>query len=123
MIRFNRFTALQRKIINGISVLYFFTTRNFQFETKKLQELFSELDAEDQSKFYFDHTTIDWDKFFSSGILQTRRLLLKEDDATIDKAKSKLRKLYYADIAVKAISTFVFLYYTLKLGKFICSQF
>lgn len=98
-----RFTRLQLKIIDGMSYFYFFTTKNFHFETIKLQKLFSELDGEDRQKFCFDHTTIDWNVFFRNGMIETRRRLLHDDDATIPKAQEKLKKLYFLDLSVKVL--------------------
>lgn len=104
-----------------MNVLYFFTKDNFRFETTKLYELFAELNAQDQKQFYFDHRTINWDEFFSNGIRQTRRLLLKEDDSTMKKTQLKLKKFYYVDLIVKVFFVLAFVGFVMKLSSFLTS--
>lgn len=111
----SRFTRLQRKIISGMSILYYFTTHDFRFETKKLQELYSQLESDDQEKFYFDHTKINWEKHHDLGIWKIRTFLLQDDDSTIPKAQEKLRKLYWADWIVKIVLCTVMMWYSFKI--------
>lgn len=102
------------QIFKGFSVLYFFFSKTFIFRTEKLQELFNELDTDDQKKFCFDHTIIDFDDYLKHGILQIRRLLLKEDDATIPLGREKYKKLSYANLLVKAFFVVIIFYYLLR---------
>ena len=85
-----------------MKVLYFFTGHHFDFETKKLYELFASLSPQERTMFYFDHRTINWGTFFKNGLLQSRRHLLREDDSTMPKAQEYVQKLYYYDLIVKA---------------------
>lgn len=98
-----------------MGIYYYFTTRHFQFETKKLRELFNELGEDDKIKFGFDHTTIDWPRYHHNGVLQLRRLVLKEKDSTIPQAQKKVMKFYYADLAIKAFFLSILFYYLYKL--------
>jgi Male sterility protein len=86
-----------------MQVLYDFTGRHFHFETIKLQKLFASLDAEDQKVFNFDHVSFDWKSYFGPAVRQGRRLILKDDEATMPKAQEKLKKFYYADMFVKVM--------------------
>lgn len=80
-------------------------------------ELFAELDAEDKSKFFFDHSKINIKAYLHEATKQIRRLLLKEDDATLPKAREKLKKLYYADLGLKAFGLALVLLYLKKVGS------
>lgn len=103
------------KIFRGCRSLDFFVSNIFHFETIKLRELFAELNAEDQKKFYFDHSTIELKSYLHEGVQSIRRLLLKEDDATLPKAREKLKKLYYVDLLVKGVAASFLLWYFAKL--------
>lgn len=116
IIDYFRFTSLQMKIFNGAKSVEFFVCNKFQFDTKKLQELFAELDDEDQKKFFFNHWSIDVREYCRAAVIQCRRLLLKEDDSTIPMAQAKLRKLYYADLFLKGVGTAFVLYNIVKFS-------
>lgn len=83
----------------------------FHFDTKKLKELFTELDEDDQQKFPFNHSALQLKKYFIEGLRQGRRLLLKEDDATIPKGQQKLKRLYYADVFCKSVASALLIYH------------
>lgn len=119
---FSRFTRLQSKIVSGIHPLSYFTIRNFQFDTKRLRELYNGLDDEDKRKFYFDHTTIDWKDYHKHGVRQIRRLLLKEDDSTILQGRSFVRKLFYLDLLVKASFGLLFAFLLTKTLQVLVAQ-
>ena len=91
------------KVIKGMQVLYDFTGQNFNFETIKLQELYAGLKPEDKKLFFFDHTSLNWSKYFETSTRLGRRLILKDDESTIPKAHEKLKKFYYADWIVKVL--------------------
>lgn len=104
------------KIFKGYKILYYFLSKPFRFSTDKLRALFAELDAEEQSKFFFDHTKIDPEIYLYNAVRQIRRSLLQEDDATIPKAQEKLRRFYYAYISVQALSWSAILYYSARFA-------
>lgn len=114
---FFRFTKLQIKVFKGFLSLDFFVSNPFEFETIKLMELFAELDAEDKSKFFFDHSKINVKAYCHEGMKKIRRLLLNEDDATLPKAREKLKKLYYADLGLKAFGLALVLFYLKRVGS------
>lgn len=96
-------------------MLYYFTSNKFNFETKKLSQLFNELDADDKKKFYFDHSTIVHEEYHKKAIRQIRRLLLNEDEATLPEARKKVDRLLIADLAVKSFCTSFASYYLTKM--------
>ncbi|CRL04379.1 CLUMA_CG017470, isoform A [Clunio marinus] len=113
------FTSLQMKVIKGIKIFYYFTTRNFLFETDKLHNLFNSLDKDDKIKFYFDHTTIYWPDYFENGGRNLRKYILKESELNIPKAQQKLRKLYYADRSLKIFGVLLLSYYLWQLTQWV----
>lgn len=71
------------------------------FKTERLQELYDNLTPEDKKIFYFNHLTLDWEKYFGTSVRHGRRLILKDDESTIPLAQEKLKKFYYADLTLK----------------------
>jgi alcohol-forming fatty acyl-CoA reductase len=102
------------KIIKGMGVLSYFVSRNFEFRTTKLQELFDELGDEDRITFNFNHKQIDPEKYCDTFFLGIRRFLLKEHDSTMPEAQKKLKKLFYLDWALKVLSTIALVLWILK---------
>lgn len=98
-------------------------THSFRFDTTKLHQLFAELDDEDQAKFYFNHRTINHEDYFNNSIREIRRLLLKEDESTMPKAQEKLKKIFYADLAVKLVAFLMMARYSLILGEWLSARF
>jgi len=92
---------LQRNIIKGIKPLYYFSERNFNFNTDKLNQLFDELDADDKVRFNFDHSVIDWTDFMIQSMGMARKLIFKEGPETIPAAQKKLKILYFVNVAIK----------------------
>lgn len=88
-------------------MFYYFTTKVFKFHTKKLQELFGEMSAEDKILYDFDHSKIEWEKYYCNAFRETRRLLLKEDESTIEKGAKKMKKMFYADLTLKTFFMFI----------------
>jgi len=92
---------LQRKIIKSLDGFNFFTERNFNFNTDKLQKLYAELEADDKVKFNFDHSIIDWNVFIKNSMETGRQILFKEGPETIPAAQKKLKRLYIIHLMVK----------------------
>lgn len=81
----------------------------------RLNELFTELSSEDKKKFCFDHSKLELEDYVENGVRQVRNLLLKEDEATLPKAREKMQKLYYADILLKGVLIGFLIWFVLKL--------
>jgi alcohol-forming fatty acyl-CoA reductase len=107
---------IQKKIINGMAVTYYFSLRHFNFRTKKLKNLFNELDDDDRKAFNFDHGSIDLEDYSDKACLGGRRYILKEDDSTLPKAQAYMRKLYFADWALKI---FLIVFFSCFFAKFL----
>lgn len=119
---FPRVASVQLKVIKGLSVFYHYVRMNFRLRTKNLQELFTQLDVDDQQTFFFDHKTIDWEKYHDNGIRGIRKFLLKDDESTMEKAQRKLKMFYYANLFCKAFFSVVALQCVFKFGVFLYNK-
>lgn len=99
-----------------MSIFYFFTTKNFHFRTAKLYELFDELSLDDRLKYNFNSRAINWTDYHYNGVKQIRRIVLKEDDSTIPKARQKVTMLYYADLSLKYFALLALSFYLVRFG-------
>lgn len=98
-----------------MSVFYYFVEKKYRLNSDELQKLYSQLDDDDREIFYFDHKTIDWEKYHKNGVLGIRKFLLKDDESTMEKAQKKLKKFYIADLLVKAFFFFLGIQLVVKL--------
>lgn len=106
---------MQRNMIKGLQASTYFNTHNFNFETKQLRKLFSQLSDDDKKNFNFDHMTIDWREYHKKGARQVRKLLLKEDESTLPLAKAKVQTLFYIDWMLQVGFLAVFSYFFIMI--------
>ncbi|XP_044262747.1 fatty acyl-CoA reductase wat-like [Tribolium madens] len=79
-----------RKISKLISLLSFFTTRSWTFETNNTERLFDKLDDKDKVVFNFDMKSFNWEKYWDKVIVGGRIYLLNDPLETVPKAKKKM---------------------------------
>ncbi|XP_008183261.1 putative fatty acyl-CoA reductase CG5065 [Acyrthosiphon pisum] len=91
---------VQQKISDGLRVLQYFTLRNWDFTNDRLLALRDSLSEVDRKTFSIDFEKMDMDIYFRNCILGARQYCLKEDPASIPKARKTLKVLYVLDLVV-----------------------
>ncbi|CAH1715027.1 putative fatty acyl-CoA reductase CG5065 [Aphis gossypii] len=91
---------VQQKISDGLRVLQYFTLRNWDFTNDRLLALRESLCDVDREEFNMDFEKMDMDAYFRDCILGARQYCLKEDPASIPKARKTLKVLYVLDLVV-----------------------
>ncbi|KAL5287595.1 hypothetical protein ACFFRR_008471 [Megaselia abdita] len=103
---------VQKKIHNGLEVLQFFTTRNWDFKSTNFARLYWQLlKPEEKLIFNMHMQEIDNEKYMLTSILGAKQFICKEPLSTIPRNKKILWVLYLLDRFCK----FYFLYWILKL--------
>jgi fatty acyl-CoA reductase len=82
---------IQRRIQGGLDILQYYTTKQWVFRNDCLKALPQSLTEEDRQTFYTDIKMVDWDGYLKNYVLGTRHYLLKEDPATLPKARRRLK--------------------------------
>lgn len=82
---------VQQKISDGLRVLQYFTLRNWDFTNDRLLALRDSLSEVDRKTFSIDFEKMDMDVYFRNCILGARQYCLKEDPASIPKARKTLK--------------------------------
>lgn len=93
---------IQRRIQGGLDVLQYYTTKVWVFKNDNLKSLPRTLTEKDRETFYTDIKMVDWDVYIRNFVLGTRHYYLKEDPATLPKARRHNRRLYWVDRTVSA---------------------
>ncbi|GFG33605.1 hypothetical protein Cfor_03159 [Coptotermes formosanus] len=83
---------VQRRIQGGLDILQYYTTKQWVFRNENLKTLPQGLTEEDKQTFYTDIKVVDWDDYIKNFVLGTRRYLLKDDPATLPKARRRLKR-------------------------------
>ncbi|XP_069702746.1 putative fatty acyl-CoA reductase CG5065 [Periplaneta americana] len=91
---------IQRRIQGGLDVLQYYTTKQWVFKNDNLKALAGALTDKDRESFYTDVRMVEWDGYIKNFVLGTRHYCLKEDPATLPKARRHLRRLYWVDRAM-----------------------
>lgn len=82
---------VQQRISDGLDVLQFFTTRQWDFRTERFFALYKELDPRDQEIFNMDTDPIPHIEYLKRSILGGRQYCLKEPLTTLPKARRQLK--------------------------------
>jgi Male sterility protein. len=82
---------LQHKIQDGLEVLEYFTTRQWNFESTKFNDLRAELSPTDQEIFFTDFEKIDEDEYLLNSVLGARQYCLKEPLSSIPRCRRNLK--------------------------------
>ncbi|XP_031773360.1 putative fatty acyl-CoA reductase CG5065 isoform X1 [Apis florea] len=109
---------VHQKVNNGIGLIQYYTTKEWEFRNDRMRKLQLELNSSDREKFFMDTKAISWDSFMLKYILGVRQYCLKDDLSTIPRARKVIRYLYFADWFAK-IGFTIFLVWFLFLDKFI----
>jgi fatty acyl-CoA reductase len=83
---------IQRRIQGGLDVLQYYTTKEWVFRNENLKALPRTLTEKDREIFYTDIKMLDWDVYIRNFVLGTRHYYLKEDPATLPKARRHIRR-------------------------------
>jgi fatty acyl-CoA reductase len=73
-------------------VISYFSTRDWKFTNKNVQELWRKLDEDDRKLFDFNIEDLDWDKYFYTYVRGVRQYLLKDEMSTIPQATARYKR-------------------------------
>lgn len=99
------FRRLYAKVESAVSVLEYFTTRQWYFKCSNVIALQSLMTPAEREMFFFDFRRIDWEEYWACYVQGCRKYVLKEDDSTYPAARENLKriKLYTNLIKVTVI--------------------
>jgi fatty acyl-CoA reductase len=92
---------IYKKINKFCDVISYFSTRDWKFTNKNVQELWQKLDEDDRKLFDFNIDELDWDKYFYTYVRGIRLYLLKDDLSTIPRAIARYTRLRWIHQGVK----------------------
>lgn len=131
---------IQRKIHDGLDLLQFFTTRQWDFASERFLALYTNLDPVDRTTFNMDFLSLPIDEYLKNCVLGARQYCMKEDLKSLPRCRMQQSILYVLDRAIayafyfyiiwfvitridKAIDAFDFIGSTVKnvpiLGSFV----
>jgi fatty acyl-CoA reductase len=86
---------IYEKLFIFIEALEFFSTHEWKIGTNNVLMLTNQLEGVDKQEFNFDIRQLNWSTYWKDYVLGIRRYVLKEDDSTLPKARSDLKRMYY----------------------------
>ncbi|VVC39646.1 Male sterility, NAD-binding,NAD(P)-binding domain,Fatty acyl-CoA reductase, C-terminal [Cinara cedri] len=114
---------VQQKISDGLRVLQYFTMRNWDFKNDRLIALRESLGDVDREEFNMDFENMEVESYFRNSILGARQYCLKEDPASIPRARRTLKILYVLDFIVVYLRYAFAIWLLYKLYQFVSSVF
>ncbi|XP_049960647.1 putative fatty acyl-CoA reductase CG5065 isoform X2 [Schistocerca serialis cubense] len=105
---------LQRRISDGLELLQYFTTREWNFRNERFLALYTGLNAEDKRRFDMDMVPIEPYEYLVTASLGARLYCFHEDPASLPRCRRNIRILYVLDRTAKAL--FVMLLLWLLVG-------
>ena len=73
-------------------MISYFSTRDWKFTNKNIQEIWQKLHEDDRKLFDFNIDELDWDKYFYTYVKGIRLYLLKHDVSTIPQAIARYKR-------------------------------
>lgn len=89
--RMNSMVRIQNRILTGLDVLQYFTTRQWTFHNNRLVKMFEEQSSKDQELFAFVTHNADIPQYMKDIVLGARQYCMKEDLSTLPKARRHQR--------------------------------
>jgi fatty acyl-CoA reductase len=86
---------IYEKLFVFIKALEFFSIHEWKIGTNNVLMLTNQLEGVDKQEFNFDIRQLNWSTYWKDYVLGIRRYVLKEDDSTLPKARSDLKRMYY----------------------------
>lgn len=102
-------------ISQGLELLQFFTTRQWDFKSHQYQAIAKSLTPEDFALFDMDIDKIDTKEYLKRIILGGRQYCLKEPLSTLPKARMQLKALWVLDKLAKAFMIWLLVWGLLKV--------
>ena len=82
---------VQNRILVGLEVLQYFTTRQWTFETTRGMEITRKMSASDREIFFTDNVDLDVKKYLTRGLLGARMYCMKEPLESLPRARRHMR--------------------------------
>ncbi|XP_053203007.1 fatty acyl-CoA reductase 1-like [Panonychus citri] len=102
-----------QKVHRAMNALEYFTTNEWTFRNENFVNLMKSLEPDDFTKFSLDVGSINWCDYIENYILGVRKYLLKEDPATLPKARKNIKRLYLITQMIKVGFLFTVTYQSL----------
>ncbi|XP_015184071.1 PREDICTED: putative fatty acyl-CoA reductase CG8306 [Polistes dominula] len=94
---------MHRNINNSLGRLEKFIFTEWKFNNPNYMNLSNSLTKEDEEDFYLNIKTLVWDDYFLDLVIGCRKYLSKEPSETIDKARSKQKKLQMIHVTFQVL--------------------
>ncbi|XP_063978989.1 putative fatty acyl-CoA reductase CG5065 [Diachasmimorpha longicaudata] len=91
---------VQSRVSWGMKLVSYYMMKQWIFRNDRMKELRDQLLPADKEVFFMDTKAYDWDEYMKTYILGARKYILKEDPATLPKARKIFALYWLADIAV-----------------------
>lgn len=84
-----------------MTVIEYFASREWDYETTNTQKLWSKLSESDKQEFFFDMKKLDWEIYLKHYFLGVRQYLLNDPLETIPDAIKRWHRLFWLHQSVK----------------------
>ncbi|XP_014251246.1 putative fatty acyl-CoA reductase CG5065 [Cimex lectularius] len=101
---------IQKKFLNAMLVLSYFTTRRWIIHNEKFLGLNKEVPASCLEDFDFNFENIDVREFFKMGIIQGKRFILNEPIENLEKSRANFNRFFWLDVFTKLAASAGFAY-------------
>lgn len=105
---------LQKRIQNGIGVIQFYTTKQWDFKNINYQGLRKRVTPEDDEIFFTDMSEVNANSYLKDYFLGIRQYVCKEDPSNLPRARRLHKIRYFADRILKVFFIMLFAWYLYK---------
>ncbi|XP_014371686.2 putative fatty acyl-CoA reductase CG5065 [Papilio machaon] len=102
---------VQKRISHGLSVLQYYTTKEWHFKNTNFLSLQKRISKEENDVFYTDVSALDEEEYLKDYVLGARHYVLKEDPNNMPRARKLNNIRYVVDMITKIILVGLFLWF------------
>lgn len=109
---------LVKRMEKAMGVLEYFSTREWDWDTKNVESFNDEITKGDQNNYNFNLKKFEgWEPYFESTMLGTREFAMKSDPKTIEACRRRLKKFYVVNQLTKLLFLAVFYFFLSRLWE------
>ncbi|CAB3379948.1 Hypothetical predicted protein [Cloeon dipterum] len=103
-----------QKTMRSANAGEFFATHQWNFAASLMEKLAAHQTELDRKLFPVNVRTINWEQYINTYVIGIRKFILKDDMSSLNRARSRLKKLYWGQRIAQCVAIFVFVLFILK---------
>lgn len=99
-----RLIRIYAKIFKAVDSLEYFTTREWDFQTKAMIQIWDRMSEEDKKMFNFDIRQLNWNHYLEMYMLGVKKYIFKEDMSNLPEARKQFNRWVFSFVRTRKLA-------------------